>query len=385
MPVELCHKRRPTLATLGQAATAQVYGIHAQTLYNHRHCRTMSTGSNAPVKKSHPFNISGVVEVSEILAPLNGQKFTYRNATVSITCNGLNNDNEREYDGILTGYSTAEHEVLDEHCYSIKGRMLPSSETADFQIYFDPVHKIDVGDSNTFAGTLHDNTAASGFGIVGAKAEIPDVESDSVVLVFVMKHTDYLPEVEYRMRPTPNLKKTQGLVQEGKETLVHGYIVDWSEEHHRWIVDQVTGLNVGSGHQVVSKKKVGTGSQVTATGRVKPANPIKLVPATPKKRAAPATKAKARAANQAKAKPDIDQGEEAELEQEELPLPQPKKRAAAVNKGKARAAPQVELDDEVGEDFFDDDLGDDIKPPQQGSSTGLGIKAGRQPKRARAS
>ncbi|EGG04496.1 uncharacterized protein MELLADRAFT_64871 [Melampsora larici-populina 98AG31] len=366
------------------------------------------SGSNTPSKKSHPLNVSGVVEVSEILASLNNLSFTWRNSTVSITCNGWDNANEREYNGILTGYSATEHEVGDERCYTIKGRMIPAPDCADFQIYFDPIHKIDSGPSETFIGRLHDNTAASGFGIVAAKTEIADLNSDAAILVFVMKHTDYRPEVrfpcvvqsdksthefevEYRMRPTPNLKKTQGLIQEGKETLAHGYIVDWNAEHNRWIVDRiaegakVTGINIASGHQSVTKKKAAAGAQVTPTGRVKPANtPTKPAPVTPKKRTAPAGKAKGRvrpAAAIAEDGPDANL-DEGDVVEEAITTPV-KKRGTANTKSKGRAPAPVEQEEEIDEDNFDNEFEDAFEPPAQGTSTGRGTQAGRVPRRPR--
>ncbi|EGG07523.1 uncharacterized protein MELLADRAFT_62552 [Melampsora larici-populina 98AG31] len=321
----------------------------------------MSNTSNAPNKRSHPFNVSGVFEISEILAPANNQTFTYQNSTGSITCNGWNDENEREYDGVMTGYSAAKDEVQDERCYTLKGRMIPSIDSADFQIYFDATHKVDLGESNAFAGTLHDNTAASGFGIVVAKTEMPDLNSDSPVLAFVMKHTDYRPEdksthefkVEYRMRPTPNLKKTQGLVQEGKETLVHRYIVDWNEEHMRWVVDVRHN-----------------------------SSPAKATPVTPKKRAAPVKKVKGRSGG-ASVPDDLVDKEAAGLTVgEDVAVPN-KKRAASAGKGKGRAAIPVEPEEEFNDDLFETDLGEDFDPPEQGPSTGRGTKAGRQPRHPR--
>lgn len=44
-------------------------------------------------------------------------------------------------------------------------------------------------------------------------------------------------EVEYRIRPTVKMKRSQGLIQDGKETLVHGFIVDWDTTVNRWIVE----------------------------------------------------------------------------------------------------------------------------------------------------
>ncbi|EGG06692.1 uncharacterized protein MELLADRAFT_52569 [Melampsora larici-populina 98AG31] len=234
---------------------------------------------NAPVKKSHLFMVSSVVEVSETLAPADNRNYTYRGTTVAITCNGWDGDNEREYDGSLIAYCGSMEAPLENHCYAIKAKMIPSSESAHYKLYFEADHKILVGTSDTFTGELNNNTSVSGFGIISERREITDTDSDDVILGFVMAHTDYDPQaresipfqVEYRIRPTPKMKPSQGLIQDGKETLVHGFIVDWDNEANRWIV---TGLNVASGHEPATKKRSTPGTKVTPSGRVRPAKHV---------------------------------------------------------------------------------------------------------------
>ncbi|EGG01409.1 uncharacterized protein MELLADRAFT_110986 [Melampsora larici-populina 98AG31] len=341
--------------------------------------------------KSHPFTILTVVEIAETstkLQPWDNRAYTYRNATGSITCNGWDNANEPEYDGTFTSYCGSKEEPEDENCYVVKGRMIPSNDTAEYQVYYDAEHMIHVGTSEAFTGTLHNNTGVSGFGIVGAKTEVPEATSDSAVLVFVMKHVDYRPEtketpefeVEYRMRPTPNPKGTQRLIQEGKETLVHGYIVDWNGSSNRWVVD-VTGVNVGSGHQTAPKKKISTGSQVTASGRVRPAkHTASSSPAPAPKRKAP-TKGKGKAA--ARDPPDEVLDEDV-LDDFTPPTPtNPKKRARAPAKTKLQPPIPVEPEDPVGEDPYDEDLFEEEASPEQSTSKMQMTRAGRQPKRSR--
>ncbi|EGF98583.1 uncharacterized protein MELLADRAFT_118506 [Melampsora larici-populina 98AG31] len=237
--------------------------------------------SNAPVKKSHSFIVSSVFEVSKTLAPADNRNYTYRGTTVAITCSGWDGDNEREYDGDLITYCSLMEVPMDNHCYAIKAKMLPSTESADYKLYFEADHKILVGNSDTFAGELHNNTSASGFGTVSSRHELPEPDTDDVTLAFTMSHVDYNPqlresvefEVEYRIRPSIKMKGSQVLIQDGKETLVHGFIVDWDNENNRWIVE-VTTLNVASGHEAPTKKRQMAGTKVTPTGRIRPAKHV---------------------------------------------------------------------------------------------------------------
>ncbi|EGG07739.1 uncharacterized protein MELLADRAFT_85520 [Melampsora larici-populina 98AG31] len=238
---------------------------------------------NHTVRKKHNtsqrHHVKDVFEVSETLAPADNRNYTYRGTTVSITCSGWDGDNEREYDGDLIAYCSSMEVPLENHCYAVKAKMIPGTETADYKLYYEADHKILVGNSDTFAGELHNNTSASGFGTVSSRRELPEADSDDVTLAFTMSHVDYNPqlreniefEVEYRIRPTVKMKASQVLIQDGKETLVHGFIVDWDNEVNRWIVE-VTSLNVASGHAPTTKKRINSGTKVTPTGRVRPAN-----------------------------------------------------------------------------------------------------------------
>ncbi|EGG01546.1 uncharacterized protein MELLADRAFT_53573 [Melampsora larici-populina 98AG31] len=249
--------------------------------------KTMSKNmSNAPTKKSHSFMVSSVFKVSEMLAPTDNRNYMYQGTTVAITCSRWDGDNEREYDGALIAYCSSMEVPMNNHCYALKAKMLPSLDSADYKLYFEADHKILVGTSDTFAGELHNNTAASGFGIVSSRRELPEPDTDDTTLAFVMSHVDYNPQlhdnikfkVEYQIRPTVKMKASQGLIQDGKETLVHGFIVDWDNENSCWILipfeEHVTALNVASGHKTLSKKRQTTGTKVTPTRRICPAKHV---------------------------------------------------------------------------------------------------------------
>ncbi|EGG01926.1 uncharacterized protein MELLADRAFT_53503 [Melampsora larici-populina 98AG31] len=246
----------------------------------------MSNMSNAPVRPSHPFNVSSVFEVSDTLAPADNRNYTFRGTTVAITCDGWQGDNSREYDGALVAYCGPMEVPHEEHCYALRAKMIPQVESAKYKLYYEAEHKIMVGTTDTFSGELNNNTGASGLGIVTSKVDIPEPNSEDTTLAFVMTHVDYSPELresvtfefEYRIRPTLKLKKSQSIVQCGKEILVHGFIVDWDDTSNRWIV---TALNVCTGPETVSKKRAIQGAKVTPTGRVRPAKHV--APRTPTK------------------------------------------------------------------------------------------------------
>ncbi|KAH9807631.1 hypothetical protein DFH28DRAFT_914021 [Melampsora americana] len=204
-----------------------------------------STSTNVPPRLSHPVTVSGVVENSGVLPPSDNRKFSFRSCTVSITCNGWDSDRAREYDGVLTSHCAQTDEPLEAHCYVIKSRFLPDATSAMYTMYHEAEHKILVGSSESFTGVLHNNTAITGLGIVHSKTTIPDDATGKETLCFVMKHVDYKPEtrknyafeIEYRIRPTRNLEKSQGLIQLHRETLISGFIVDWDDNNCRWIVE----------------------------------------------------------------------------------------------------------------------------------------------------
>ncbi|EGG11138.1 uncharacterized protein MELLADRAFT_102834 [Melampsora larici-populina 98AG31] len=224
---------------------------------------------NPPSKPSHLFNVSSVFEVTKTLAPADNRNYTFRGTTIAITCDGWEGDNSREYDGTLVAYCGPMEVPQEDHCYALRAKMIPQVDSADFKLYYEAEHKIMVGTTDTFAGELNNNTGASGLGIVTSKHDIPEPNSEDTTLSFVMNHMDYSPElresvsfkVEYRIRATQKLKKSQGIVQCGKETLVHGFIVDWDSTSNRWIVE-VTALNVCTGPEAVSKKRQTAGTKV---------------------------------------------------------------------------------------------------------------------------
>ncbi|EGG11491.1 uncharacterized protein MELLADRAFT_59707 [Melampsora larici-populina 98AG31] len=217
------------------------------------------SGSNIPLKQSHVVTVSGIVENSAVYSnvaptylplqhpPSDNRNYSYRSCTAAITCNGWNGDNKKEYDGKFTAYCSSLQVPHEGECYCIKARFLPAKDSADFNMYYEAEHKVFVGTSETFIGVLHHNTALSGLGIVSSRRTIPDEDDTKSTLCFVMKHIDYQPqarknqyfEIEYRIRPTRNMEKSQNLVQVGRETLISGFIVDWDGEHNRWIVEVI--------------------------------------------------------------------------------------------------------------------------------------------------
>ncbi|EGG10575.1 uncharacterized protein MELLADRAFT_103256 [Melampsora larici-populina 98AG31] len=295
---------------------------------------------NAPVKKSHSFMVSSVFKVSETadkyycsqLAPADNRNYTYQGGTFAITCSGWDPDNKREYDGDLGVYCSAMELPMDIYCYAIKAKMFPQPDTADYKLYFESNHRISVGTSDTFAGKLH-NTSAS-----------------------LCDNVDFA--VKYHISPTIKMKRSQAIIQDGKEALVHGFIVDWDNNTHRWIVECPTNtkdpgimaINVATGHKQATKKHQAAGTKVTPTGRVRPANTYFGCCMTRSKTDCP------------------------------TPNVHLTTSASAIAKGKKRAPPPEE------EGYFDNDRNVVMSPPQDpvpGPSGSKQAPAGRQAKRSK--
>ncbi|EGG04941.1 uncharacterized protein MELLADRAFT_107967 [Melampsora larici-populina 98AG31] len=123
--------------------------------------------------------------------------------------------------------------------------------------------------------------------ILALRRTMPDEDDTKSTLCFVMKHIDYQPqsrknqyfEIEYRIRPTRNMEKSQNLVHVGRETLISGYIVDWDSENNRWIVE-VTAVSPCTGNEGSTGKTTNPAGHVTPAGRVRPAKHVPG-PATP--------------------------------------------------------------------------------------------------------
>ncbi|EGG01573.1 uncharacterized protein MELLADRAFT_66994 [Melampsora larici-populina 98AG31] len=245
------------------------------------------SSSNIPLKQSHVVMISGVVENSAVHPPSDSRNYSYRSTTVAITCNGWNGDNMKEYNGKFTAYCSALQVPHEGECYCTKARFLPSRDSANFNMYYEADHKIYVGTSETFTGVLHNNTALSGLGIVSSRRTMPDEDDTKSTLCFVMKHIDYQPQIrknqyfkiEYCIRPTRNMEKSQNLVQVGRETLISGFIVDWDGDNNHWIVE-VTAVSPCTGNEGITSKQTDPAGHVTPAGRIRPAKHIPI-PATP--------------------------------------------------------------------------------------------------------
>ncbi|EGG02147.1 uncharacterized protein MELLADRAFT_91619 [Melampsora larici-populina 98AG31] len=303
--------------------------------------------ANGLARPSHPVTVSGVIEISALLPPADNRNYTYRSSTVAITCNGWDSDREAEYDSTFTAYCSSIDAPLDGHCYVMKSKFLPDSRSAEYAMYHEADHKILVGTSDTFAGTLNNNTALTGLGVVTTWTTIPDDATGKSTLCFVMQHVDYKPqiredyqfEIEYRIQPTRNLQSAQGLIQIGRETLINGFIVDWDDDNTRWIVE-VTSVSNCTGRSDSAAKKLVPGGQVTPSGRIRPAKHVPSPsPSKPLKSAKSTAdvKGKRKAANQDPAPDMEDEFDSDKEEEEELPPPPKATRKSPKKPAKPRA------------------------------------------------
>ncbi|KAH9822526.1 hypothetical protein DFH28DRAFT_922817 [Melampsora americana] len=180
-----------------------------------------STSSNVPICRSHPVSVSGVVETSA--NTFMGSFHSFHRVTTVPT----RFDPAPLLSLAMDGMAIAKQNTMD-HCYVMKSRFIPATDNAGYTMYYEADHKILVGTTESFPGELNNNTALAGLGIVTSRTTIPDEATGKETLCFVMSHVDYQPEasanhsfeIEYRIRPTRNLEKSQNLIQLGRETLL---------------------------------------------------------------------------------------------------------------------------------------------------------------------
>ncbi|EGG05581.1 uncharacterized protein MELLADRAFT_87854 [Melampsora larici-populina 98AG31] len=249
-----------------------------------QHPKAMST-SNIPLKQSYVITILGVVKTGALLPPSDSRNYSYRACTVAITTKGWNLDNHKEYDSKWTAYCSPLKVPNKGKCFVTKARFLPVKDTADFNRYYEADHKIFVGTSETFTGVLHNNTALTSLGIISSCRTIRANDDSKSVLCFVMKHIDYQPqagknqyfEINYRIRPTQNMEQSQKLVQDGRETLISGFIIDFDSGANRFII-KVTSVSPCTGNKGSGATKTAPSAHVTPAGHVAtPVTPMNAV------------------------------------------------------------------------------------------------------------
>ncbi|EGG04302.1 uncharacterized protein MELLADRAFT_89528 [Melampsora larici-populina 98AG31] len=175
---------------------------------------------------------------------------------MSIGCGGADRQERLLYEIVAKGFSAAQYKLFPSHIYFMRGTLFPSNtaDTRADQFIFEGSDVALVGPRESFHGDLVDTVGVTGLGIVVGINNIVEQscqymkkspDQDPVpTTVFTVQHSDYHPimktartcNVEYRVRPTPNLAKIASFVRLGRECQFHGYIKDFNEETSCYVV-----------------------------------------------------------------------------------------------------------------------------------------------------
>ncbi|KAA1077943.1 hypothetical protein PGT21_024323 [Puccinia graminis f. sp. tritici] len=154
----------------------------------------------------------------------------------------------------LCGYGSAITALIENHIYLVSGRFIPRNIKTTPVFHYDSDTVIDLGETAQFSQSMCDKSTVVGLGLVVSKKEVTDNDgaSPSKILHVILQHTDYDPVVQfkslYHVGGRKNLANTFGLFQLGREVLISGNIVGYSEDLFMWIVNAIS-ISVTSGSQ----------------------------------------------------------------------------------------------------------------------------------------
>lgn len=215
------------------------------------------TSSSANKPKARTLNVSGPMDVFEVLATDSTATYPLRHAHGSIVCSGINGNNPLEYQVKLSAYANEASLLQADGVYVLKSKMIaPNIDDAIPSLYYEAEHAMLVNTSKEMKSPLADNTAVTGLGLITERYTIQETAYDKATVVAVAQHCDYdnakkemvTFEVAYYVRPVRNLLAIQTLFQVDREAMMSGYIVDYDADKNCFIVD-VTGINLTSGRE----------------------------------------------------------------------------------------------------------------------------------------
>ncbi|EGG02229.1 uncharacterized protein MELLADRAFT_91561 [Melampsora larici-populina 98AG31] len=249
----------------------------------------------------HGIYLAGNFEIEEKLTAEQPQRDSqYRTYILSITCSGADRVRSFSYKIRATGYSAKNMKLSPKNVYYLRGAFFPRNrlDTKDDQFFFEASDWAIITNGGDFAHSLVDTVGITGLGrvrkidpIVEASIQhlIPkNPTKDKITTVVTVEHSDYhaeskLPrvcQVEYRIRPFPNLAGTHKIVRLGRECLFHRYIKDFNEKTNCYIVI-VNRVSPTSGSVDESEISASIGTKPSASGS-KSGNPLKPVKFNPR-------------------------------------------------------------------------------------------------------
>ncbi|KAA1106029.1 hypothetical protein PGT21_027161 [Puccinia graminis f. sp. tritici] len=165
----------------------------------------------------------------------------------------------------LCGYGSAITALIENHVYLVSGRFIPRNIKTTPVFHYDTNTTLDLGETTQLSQSIADKSTVIGLGVVVSKKEVLDADSSSAgkILHVILQHTDYDPLVVqfktlYYVGGRKNLANTFGLFQIGREVLISGNIVGYSEDLYMWIINAIS-VSVTSGSQsgVTSTSELG--------------------------------------------------------------------------------------------------------------------------------
>lgn len=118
--------------------------------------------------------------------------YPLRDAHASIVCNGVSRTNGYEYQVKLSAYANEASQLQTDGVYVLKSRMIaPNVEDAVPTLYYEADHAMLVNTSKDIKGSLSDNTAVSGLGLIIDRFTIQEDSFDKPTVVAIAEHCDY--------------------------------------------------------------------------------------------------------------------------------------------------------------------------------------------------
>ncbi|EGG08982.1 uncharacterized protein MELLADRAFT_84293 [Melampsora larici-populina 98AG31] len=205
--------------------------------------------------KARTLNVSGPLDVYEVLPTDLSANYPLRNAHSSIVCKGLSGTNPLEYQVKVSSYANNASLLQADGVYVLKSHMIARNlEDTLPMLNYEVDHVMLVNTSKDVQDSLADKTAVTGLGLITKRHTIQEEAFDKPTVVAVVEHSNYnnaemvIFKVAYYIRPVQNLLLIQPLFQVNREAVVNGYIVDYDPDNNCFIVD-VTGINLTNGRE----------------------------------------------------------------------------------------------------------------------------------------
>ncbi|KAA1120895.1 hypothetical protein PGTUg99_010755 [Puccinia graminis f. sp. tritici] len=213
---------------------------------------------NTLKKLSHPMLGRTIADIFEQLEQKINPGSTYGQLfySTSVAFTDTKTQAEKNILVKLCGYGSAITALIENHVYLVSGRFIPRNIKTTPVFHYDTNTTLDLGETTQLSQSIADKSTVIGLGVVVSKKEVLDADSSSAgkILHVILQHTDYDPLVVqfktlYYVGGRKNLANTFGLFQIGREVLISGNIVGYSEDLYMWIINSGVTSTSELGHK----------------------------------------------------------------------------------------------------------------------------------------